>query len=120
MDLATLKTKASKYLETKAIRLAADKTAQTLKSDEDKLKQELITACRENGGGFDLASHLIEYTVVDKPSAEDWSLIRAYPDAAHIMQARLHESAVKERWEDGIVIPGVGHKDVEGIKVGAR
>ena len=123
MDLATLRTKASTYLETKANRLAADKRAATLKSDEDKLKQEIITACRENGGGFDLATHVIEYSVVDKPAAEDWNQIRAYVianDAADLMQARLHEGAVNERWADGVEIPGVGHTDVEGIKIGAR
>ncbi len=123
MDLAELRTKASLYLETKANRLAADKRAATIKADEDKLKQEIITACRENKGGFDLASHVIEYIVKVKPSAEDWSQIRAYVvanDAADLMQARLHEGAVKARWEDDVEIPGVGRREVEDIKIGVR
>lgn len=123
MDLADLRTKASTYLATKAKRLAADKVAAGIKVEEDALKQELIAQCRENQGGYDLATVTIEYITKDKPAPEDWNAIYTYindHDAPDLMQKRLHEGACKERWDDGREIPGVGHKTVEDIKVNLR
>lgn len=120
MDLAELRIKASTYLEIKANRLAADKVAASLKSDEDALKADLIAVCNKNQGGYDLVTHTIEYDTGEKPAPEDWTKIREYVvanDAADIMQARLHEGACKERWDDGVEIPGVFHKPTESIKV---
>lgn len=121
MDLAELGPIAKEYEVVKAKRLAADKTAKALKVEEDTLKQQIITTCRENGGsGVHLADVRIEYNSKDVPKASDWSAIQEYireNDAIDLMQKRLHEGACKARWEDGVEIPGVYKDPYESIKV---
>jgi len=123
MDLAELGTVVDQYHYARAERLAADKEAAKLKTTEEALKQQIITECKSNGltaVGGDIA--LVKYTVKDKPIATDWPDVHQYMrehDAMDLMQKRLHEGACKLRWEDNIVIPGVGHLEVDALSIGA-
>jgi hypothetical protein len=121
VDLADLKETALEYSTKKAERLAADKVARSLKTEEDNLAFAITLYCRENGGaGVDLATVMIEYDTKLTPVAQDWDAIHQYireNDAIDLVHKRLTESAVRLRWDDDIVIPGVGDKITEKIKV---
>jgi len=121
VDLADLKETALEYSQKKAERLAADKVARSLKTEEDNLAFLLTTHCRENGGaGVDMASVTVEYETKLVPVAQDWDAIHQYikeNDAIDLVHKRLTESAVRLRWDDDVVIPGVGDKIAEKIKV---
>lgn len=120
MDLAALKETAVQYDQAKAERLAADRAARVLKTKEDELQLLLVAYCREHGAGVDMADVLVEYDTKLAPVANDWVAIHEYikeNDAIDLVQKRLTESAVKLRWDDNIVIPGVGDKLVEKVKV---
>jgi len=120
MELAAIKATALEYEQTKADRLAADKQSRTLKTKEDQLHAEMCMYCSQQGSGVDLGDVLIEYNTAIKPVAEDWSAIHQFikdNDAIDLVHRRLTESAVQLRWDDGVVIPGVGDKLVEKVKV---
>ena len=120
MDLADLKACARKYEHAKAERLAADRAARELKAREDELHAQMLLHCQEHGGGVDLGDILVDYTAVEVPAAEDWNAIHQYireHDAVDIVQKRLHEGAVKLRWDDNVEIPGIGRKLREKVKV---
>jgi len=123
MELADLKETAIQYDLAKAERLAADRAARVLKSKEDELSMLLVAHCREQGAGVDMADVVLEYDTKLSPVANDWAAIHEYikeNDAIDLVQKRLTESAVKLRWDDNIIIPGVGDKLVEKIKVTIR
>ncbi len=121
MDLADLKATARKYDYAKAKRLVADRAARDLKTKEDELYAALVLHCNENGGaGVDMGDILVEYSTTQEPVGEDWAAIHQYivaNDAMDLVHKRLTVMAVKLRWDDDIVIPGIGRKLVEKIKV---
>ena len=121
MDLADLKATARWYEQAKADRLAADRVARDLKTKEDEWYAALVLHCNENGGaGVDMGDVLVEYIATQEPVGEDWAAIHEYivaNDAMDLVHKRLTVTAVKLRWDDDIVIPGIGQKLVEKIKV---
>lgn len=121
MDLADLKATARQYDYAKAERLAADRAARDLKTKEDELYAAIVLHCNENGGaGVDMGDTLVEYIATQEPVGEDWAAIHNWiveNDAMDLVHKRLTVTAVKLRWDDDIVIPGIGRKLVEKIKV---
>ena len=60
---------------------------------------------------------IIKCSPKDKPVAEDWPALYAHIQASgefELLHKRLTQTAVEERWEDGVQVPGVinlpGHK----------
>lgn len=53
---------------------------------------------------------IIERQTVVKPIVNDWGRLYRYIEEQStfdMLQKRLNEAAIKERWADGIVVPGV-------------
>lgn len=99
------------YIYKKAERLAADKKAEALKEEETALKSKLIAICID-GKVKSVGGHVgaVNYKRTNKPRAENWNKIYEYIytyKAFELMQKRISEGAVIERWEDDITIPGV-------------
>ena len=93
-------------------RLDLDHRSKRLKAEEDELKAQLILAM-EKAGLPDLIIPEASASLREKrrPYIVDYSQLEAYiveNKATDLLQKRLTESAVKARWEDGIVIPGIG------------
>jgi hypothetical protein len=110
---------------TREQRLALQKQVDELKALETRLKEFFIdTLPKSQATG--VAGKLARVTVVQKtsPIVEDWEAFYAYVkknNAFELMQKRLSDTAVKERWEDGKTIPGVTvnhYVDVSLNKVG--
>lgn len=111
MDLAELGILADRLEDARSDRLAADKIAEALKSEENKLKAVIIAEMEEN----DLASIggkscVINRSVRTRAIASDWPAVHAYireHDAFDLLHKRLTDSAVMLRKDDGVDVPGV-------------
>jgi acetyl-CoA carboxylase alpha subunit len=111
MTLENLSAKVDLFYATREQRLLMQRQVDRIQEQESKLKEELIRelqASKVSSIGGTLARVTIQEKI--KPIAQDWAKVHAYMkenDAFDLMQRRLTEAAVKSRWEDGIIIPGV-------------
>lgn len=93
-------------------RLLADKAAAALKVDESAALSLLIEEMRKqeiNGAGGKKTTVTMN-PAKDKPHVKDWSKVYAYileTKDFSLLQKRIGEAAIAERWDDGKVIPGV-------------
>jgi hypothetical protein len=109
------------YIATRTQRLAADKIAAKYKEEESALKKRLIEiaiAAKTKSLGGSVGT--VNYDRSNKPTVTDWPKLYEYikaHDAFDLLQKRLGEGAVEERWEDGIVIPGVSTFPVDNLTI---
>lgn len=109
------------YVNIREQRLAADRLAEQLKETEEDLKRTIIAKFQEQGlkalGG---SNGLVKMTELDEPKAENWELIYDYVaehQAWHLLHKRITTTAIKELWDDGKTVPGVGHQKVYKLSV---
>ena len=109
------------YITIREQRLAADRLAAQLKESEDDLRKTIIAKFQDQGvkalGG---QLGLVKMTELDEPVAENWELVYDYiaeHEAWHLLHKRLTSTAIKELWDDGKTIPGVGHTKVYKLSV---
>jgi len=90
---------------------AAKKVVDAIEADEKMVKEYIIqTLPKSNAEG--VTGKVANVAVVRKevPQVKDWDKFYAHvkrTNAWDLMQRRLSDSAVKERWEAGKKIPGV-------------
>lgn len=109
---------------TRVKRLEAEKEIKALKTQEVayrvRIKQMLDAASLEAGSGK-TATTSVCYTT--EPNAKDWPAIYQYiveNDAFDMMQRRLSATAVRDRWNDGIIIPGIEKYDTWDLSLTKR
>lgn len=119
MDLAALGNLADQLHAKRADRLAADKVASQLKSEEHALQYELIAEMEESSlssiGGKEC---IIKRKVKQRAIAADWPEFYAFikeHDAFDLLHKRITDSAVLLRLEDGVEVPGVSLLDYSTI-----
>lgn len=108
----------------KQARLEADKVAKDLKDRENKLKAYLIAELPQSDAKG-VVGQLARATIKSKnvPVVEDWDAFYKHIQATgqfELMQRRVSDSAVKERWDNDETVPGVGYiitKDISLNKV---
>ena len=109
------------YERTRTKRLALDKEAAGFKEIEEAYKEELIyRMVQSKVGALASTSHVVKMKMVDKPTPKNWDLIHQYiieNGAWELMQNRLTQSAVEERWEAGEAIPGIDKFPVYNVSV---
>jgi len=96
---------------TRQKRLEIQKEADALESQEKQIKEALINSLPK-GEASGVAGKIARVSIVVKtvPQAEDWTLIQEYVrknKAFDLLQRRLNNKAVLERWADHKSIPGV-------------
>lgn len=103
---------ADQYWEIKNKRLAADKVAAAFKLEESKLAALLIQEMREQEisgvGGQTIRLAMDSPTM--EPVVKDWTAYYQYivdNRAFELLERRPGRAACKERWEQGVEIPGV-------------
>lgn len=112
------------YIRKKADRLKADKVAEALKKEENALKEQLFLVRAESGAkslGGTLGT--LNYDRKNKPRVEDWDALYAYillHGSVELLQKRLSEAAVIERWEDDIIVPGVVTFPVDDFTISGK
>jgi len=87
---------------------------------EIELKLMLVAAIKESG--LQKVAN-VKLVLKIKPVAKDWEAIRKYiieHDAWDLMQRRLGDLACRERWDDGIDLPGIDKFPVDDLSIGKR
>jgi hypothetical protein len=91
-------------------RLEAQKVVDEIKEREDTVKEHIIQNVPKGDTGASGAHHHVSVYTDPVPRAEDWDKVWAHIKKTgnfDLLQRRLNDAAVKERWEDGKQIPGV-------------
>ena len=100
------------YIATRAERLELAKQVEEMEEREKDLQKTIIAKMREGGikamGG---TLGLVKLGETEEPVAENWPEIWKYikeKDAWDLVHKRITVTAVRDRWEDGEAVPGVG------------
>lgn len=100
------------YIRARANRLDLEKEAAIEKQTEDDLQNVIIAKMRESGTqAIGAKLGLIKLKETEEPTAENWPEIWNYikeNDAWDLVHKRITVTAVRERWEEGEAVPGVG------------
>jgi len=117
----TLGTCADKLFELRNKRLSEQKKVDEIQAEESALKNYIIENLPKSEASG-IAGKLARVTIVTKhiPQVQDWDAFYKYvkrTNSFDLMQRRLTESAIKERWELGKEIPGVGHFNVVTVAI---
>jgi hypothetical protein len=122
MDL-TLQELADQYYAARSLRLDKEREAFKLQEVETELKGQLIHAMLEEKltvvGG---QSCIVRYHRKLKPIPEDWTKVWGHIQSTgefELLQKRLTDSAIQERWDNGIEVPGIGRFPIDDITVSA-
>lgn len=99
------------YYQLRERRLEAQKQVEAIEVQEKALKEHLInTLPKSEASG--VAGKLARVTVVVKqvPQVEDWNKFYKHVKKTgdfELLQRRLGDTAIRERWENGKSVPGV-------------
>jgi hypothetical protein len=113
MSAADLAALADKYWRIRQQRLAADKVAEALKTDESAAEATLIAQMRlQNLTAIGGAVVRLSLPTVPeyKPAVKDWQALYSHILASRdfsLLQKRVGEAACKERWAADVEVPGV-------------
>jgi hypothetical protein len=96
---------------TREARLQLQRQCERLEKGEAALKEHFINALpKSSASGIAGLIARIQIETKLMPTVEDWAVLQRYiklNDAFDLLQRRLNENAVKERWNDSVEIPGV-------------
>lgn len=112
---------ADKLYELRNKRLEMQKAVDAVASEESALKNYIIDHLPKSEASG-VAGRLARVTVVTKevPQVKDWEAFYKYVkrhSAFELMQRRLSDAAVKERWESGKKVPGVESFNVVSVSI---
>lgn len=102
-------------------RLEMQKEVDKVAAEEAALKEYIInTLPKSEASG--VAGKLARVTIVAKvvPQVKDWDAFYKYVKKTgqfDLMQRRISDGAIKERWEAGKEIPGVEHFNVVSVSI---
>lgn len=109
------------YQRFRTERLAQEKIALAIKEKEDAFKEQILATLREQEapvmGG---TTHQCTRKVTNEPTVEDWDALYGHIQETNewdLLQKRLGTAAVKERWDVGEEVPGVGSFPVEKLSL---
>jgi hypothetical protein len=109
------------YIAARTQRLAKDKEAEELKEFEELLKKAIIAKYQEQGiNALGAKNGTVKMTKLVEPVAENWQEIWDYIKETgrfELLHRRLANLAVKELWNDGQILPGIGQQDVYKLSV---
>lgn len=111
MEVAELAAMVDTFHRTRQERLEADKIASALKKKENDLKAGIIQELQRQEvdvvGGKELTVTLV---IEKKPSVSNWGIFYNYireTGQFDLLHRRVAVTAVKERWEQNVYVPGV-------------
>jgi hypothetical protein len=112
--IVELQTKLDAFKAAREMRLEEQRKVDNLKKQENELQYQLITYLQDNPeiNGIMGSTHKAVIKESTVPIIEDLQAFQAYIaetqqwDLAY--QLRASAPAIRDRWEDGVTIPGVG------------
>lgn len=100
-------------------RLAKQKEVEELEIKEKKLKQEVIAALsKSKNKAVSNGERLFQLKTTMEPVAEDWAALYEHVRKTgefELLFRRINPASVKERWEQGLTVPGVNKIPVETL-----
>lgn len=110
---------ALQWREKRAERLALAKQVEALEEVEKALKQKLIENLRKaKNKAVSNGERLFQLVVKDEPTIEDWPAFYKHIQKTgefELLERRVNRGSVKERWQVGKKVPGVGSIPVETL-----
>lgn len=102
---------ADKLYELRNKRLEMQKAVDAVEAEEKALKEHLIQNLPKSEASG-VAGKVARVTIVTKvvPQVKDWDKLYAYVkknNAFELLQRRLTDGAINERWDNGKEVPGV-------------
>lgn len=120
----TLTEMLSKSYTTRTARLAIQKQADVLEQQEKDLQYEIqkyLEATSSLCDGVQIHDEFsLDISTKDEPLTTDWPRLLEYiktTGSVDLLQKRLTVSAVKQRWDDKIELPGVDHVNKVAFKI---
>lgn len=112
---------ADKLFELRNKRLAVQKEVDAVAAEETALKNHIIENLPKSEASG-VAGKLARVTVVTKqiPQVKDWDAFYKHVKKTgdfDLMQRRLTDAAIKERWEAGKEVPGVEHFNAVSVSI---
>lgn len=112
---------ADKLFELRNKRLTMQKEVDAVAAEETALKNYIIENLPKSEASG-VAGKLARVTVVTKqiPQVKDWDVFYKYvkkTGSFDLMQKRLTDAAIKERWEAGKEVPGVEHFNAVSVSI---
>ncbi len=112
---------ADKLFELRNKRLAEQKKVDEIAAEESALKNHIIENLPKSEASG-VAGKLARVTVVTKqvPQVKDWDAFYKYvkkTGSFDLIQKRLTDAAIKERWEAGKEVPGVEHFNAVSVSI---
>jgi hypothetical protein len=112
---------ADKLFELRNKRLAEQKKVDEIAAEESALKNHIIENLPKSEASG-VAGKLARVTVITKqvPQVKDWDAFYKYvkkTGSFDLMQKRLTDAAIKERWEAGKEVPGVEHFNAVSVSI---
>jgi hypothetical protein len=96
---------------TRQERLALEKLVEELKTKENILREHLIANLpKSEASGIAGKIARVKIDTKDVPHVKDWETLQKYvkrTGSFELLQRRISDTAVKERWEAGKEVPGV-------------
>jgi hypothetical protein len=116
----TMGTCADLLYKTREERLAAQKVVDDLQKQESAIREHIINNLPKSDTGA--SGKLARVTVVIKqvPQVKDWDKFYAHVKKTgqfELMQRRVSDGAVRERWDNGKQIPGVEPFGVVSVSI---
>ena len=109
------------YISYRTQRLAKEKEAELIKEVEDRIKDSIIQKFNEQGlKAMGADNGIVKMSSTKEPKANDWPAIYEYireTGSFELLHRRLANLAIKERWEAGESIPGIGDTTVYKLSV---
>ena len=124
MDATELAELVDLFHETRESRLELQHKVDDLEKEEKNLKKILAEYLRDNAVKAIGGTHLtVSYKPKRKPVVQEWDALYAYireHDAFELLHKRVTERAVKERWAEGDIVPGVVEVEIPDISLSTR
>jgi len=109
------------YIAHRTQRLAKEKEAAEIKELEETLKDAIISKFKEQGlKALGAENGTVKMSSAIEPVGQDWIATWAYireTGEFDLLHRRLANLAVKERWDAGKEVPGVGKQEVFKLTV---
>jgi hypothetical protein len=99
------------YAEVREIRLAMQKHTDMVRARETEIREHIIAnLSKSDDTGAAGKRYRAQVVTKVQPSLKDWDLLTGYilrNKRFDLLQRRLSDKAVKDMWDDGILVPGV-------------
>ena len=121
LTLAEIAAKADAYYATRRKRLDLSQEVDSLKSQESSLQQELINVLVEQDvDGVQGKNCRVSLKVNTTPLVVDWDKYDNYileQQDLSLLERRISVAAIRDRWDEGINVPGIKEEQVNKLSV---